>query len=66
MPPVKKVPATPEQKIKRAKTVATKAINDAAVLVSDRSRSRSTTTRAAFKLKAEALEQVALILAGKA
>lgn len=55
---------TPEQKVRRAKTIATKAINKAAQEIAQDG-SRSTRTRAAYKIKAEALDRIALVLTGK-
>lgn len=67
MPPtVRKAPATPEVKLRNARRVATQAINNAAVVAADESVNRSTRTRSAYKIKADALDQVARILAGKA
>lgn len=63
--PQKAAPATPEQKVKNAKRVATQAINKAAVIHADEAVNRSTRTRAAYKVKAEALDEVAKILAAR-
>lgn len=63
MPPVAKV--TPEKKVRDAKRVATQAINKAAIVAADESVNRSTRSRASYKIKADALDEVARILAGK-
>lgn len=65
MPKTPAEKSTPESLIRRARRVATTAINQAAQIAADEEVNRSTRTRAAFKLKAEALDQVARILAGK-
>lgn len=75
MPTVKKVTAaskatkpkatTPESKVRRARSVATKAINAAAIVASDPERNRSSRTRESYKIKADALDQVGRILSGK-
>lgn len=65
MSPVAKKKASPEARRRNALKVATQAINDAALVQADTGVNRSTRTRAAYKVKADALEQVARILAGK-
>ena len=56
---------TYEQRVRKAKRVATAAINQAANEAADVTQSRSTRTRSSYKIKAEALDRVARILAGK-
>ncbi len=61
-------PATttsPEQRVRKARKVATDAINHAAIVQANPVLARSTRSRAAFKHKAAALDQVARILSGK-
>jgi hypothetical protein len=62
VPPVKR---SAEQIVRSARQVATRAINDAAVLAADASKNRSTRSRSAYKHKADALDRVARILSGK-
>jgi hypothetical protein len=56
---------SPEQTVRRARTVATQAINRAASEQGDQTKQRSTRTRGAYKIKAEGLDHVARILSGK-
>lgn len=56
---------THEVRVRNAKRVATQAIATAAEVASDMRVNRSTRTRTSYKLKAEALDRVARILAGK-
>ena len=56
---------TPEQRVRKARKVANDAINEAAIIASDVAQNRSTRTRLSYKIKAEALDRVARILAGK-
>lgn len=65
MPPASRKLPSHEKRVREAKRVANQAINDAAIVVSDLTVNRSTRTRNAYKIKAKALDKVALILAGK-
>lgn len=56
---------TAEQRIRKARTVSTQAVNKAAAVAADETLTRSTRTRKAYKVKADALDRVVLILAGK-
>lgn len=62
--PTRKLPA-PITRVKYARRIANQAINEAAIVASDLTINRSTRTRQAYKVKAEALDKVALVLAGK-
>jgi hypothetical protein len=55
---------TPEQRVRKARSIATKAINIAAQAKAATG-SRSTNSRAAYKIKADALDHVARVLSGK-
>lgn len=57
--------ADPAKIVTKAKRLATQAINKAAVVKGDTTRNRSTTTREVYKIKADALDQIALVLTGK-
>jgi len=59
------VPDKPEIMVRRARLVATKAINEAAKIALNQDVARSTRTRASYKHKADALDRVARILTGK-
>ncbi len=57
--------STAESKVRSAKRVATQAINKAAIVAANPALTRSTRTRSSYKIRAEALDQVAQILSGK-
>lgn len=57
------MPRSIEARVKHAKGVTTRAINRAAAVAADSGKSRSTRTRASYKIKADALDNVARILA---
>lgn len=59
------VKTTPEQRIRKARKVASDAIAHAGVISQNEALARSTRTRTIYKLKAVALDRVAAILAGK-
>lgn len=54
-----------EERVKKAKKVATQAINEAAKAATQPGKSRSTATRTSYKIKADALDEVARILKGR-
>lgn len=56
---------TAEQRVRKARTISTQAINKAATAAADETLTRSTRSRKAYKIKADALDRVALVLAGK-
>lgn len=59
MPPTRTI----EARVRHAKSVATRAINKAATVAADPSKARSTRTRKSYQVKADALDDVARILA---
>jgi hypothetical protein len=58
-------PPSPEKRVRDAKRIATRAIEEAAEVAADPTANRSTRTRLSYKIKAEALDRVARVLAGK-
>lgn len=64
MPPTRKKPSDRTRLI-NARRVISEAIATAARVKTDPSASRSTATRNSYKIKAEALDRVARVLAGK-
>jgi hypothetical protein len=58
-------PSTPEQRVRKAKKVASDAIEHARVINANPQLQRSTRSRAAYKYRSEALARVHGILAGK-
>lgn len=59
------VTTTPEQRVKKARKIGLDAIKAAAVITADPTKARSTATRTSYKIKAEALDRVLRVLAGK-
>jgi hypothetical protein len=60
-----KINKSDASKVQRARRVAAAAVNEGAVIATDLRVNRSTRTRSAYKVKAEALDKVLRILAGK-
>jgi hypothetical protein len=61
----RKPPVSDATKVRRARQIASQAINEAAQQAADQSVNRSTRTRTAYKTQADALQRVARVLSGK-
>lgn len=55
----------PKKIVTRVKSIATKAINKAAIAKTEPGVNRSTATRESYKIKADALDEIAALIGGK-